>query len=127
MKKTFIILVVSIFLFKCKNEINYENDAELCEILAVMLESDQRIRKLPEMANPFFKIMDSIRTANNLTTEDYAKLPGQEQLNWGKIGREIADKKPKTPKKIIDSLWVIQHKIDKKNTLLLIDIIRKRG
>ena len=111
----------------CKEENNYENDAELCLILAEMIESDQRIRNLPELTDPFFEILDSIRTANNLTREAYSNLSEEEQLNWGKIAREIAEKRPKGSKRVRDSLWEIQTEIDKENTKLLIDITKKRG
>lgn len=111
----------------CKKENNYENDAELCSILAEMIESDQRIRKLPELTDPFFEILDSISTANNMTREDYSNLTKEEQLNWGNVAREIAEKRPKGSKKVRDSLWEIQSRIDRKNTKLLIEITRKRG
>jgi len=127
MKNILLTLIISTTILSCKKENNYENDAELCEILVGMYESDQRIRSLPEMTDPFFEILDSIKTANNLTREDYAKLTEEEQLNWGKVGRKIADRRPKISKEIKDSLWNIQSKIDYKNTKLLIDITKKRG
>jgi len=126
-KNIILIAFISTLVISCKKENNYENDAELCKILAQIHENDQRIRLLPEMTDPFFKIMDSVRTANNMTRETYGDLEKEEQLNWGKIGREIANKRPKAPQKVIDSLWEIQIELDKKNTRLLIDITRKRG
>lgn len=124
-----ILLTISILLIisSCKKENRYENDAELCALLSEMIISDQRIRELPELTDPFFEILDSIRSANNLPREVYTKLSKEEQLNWGKITREIANKRTESPKKIRDSLWAIQSEIDKKNTKLLIDITKKRG
>jgi hypothetical protein len=127
MRNILLILIISITLFSCKKENNYENDAELCSILAEMIESDQSIRNLSELTDPFFEILDSIRTVNNLTREVYSNLSKEEQLNWEKIAREIAEKQPKGSKRVRDSLWEIQLKIDKKNTKLLIDITKKRG
>ncbi|WP_298239297.1 hypothetical protein [uncultured Algibacter sp.] len=127
MRNILLTLSISIILLSCKKENNYENDAELCTILAEMIESDQSIRNLPELTDPFFEILDSIRTPNNLTREVYSNLSKEEQLNWGKIAREIAEKRPKGSKKVRDSLWQIQTGIDKKNTKLLIDITKKRG
>ena len=120
-------IMVSSTIFSCKTENNYENDAELCALLAEMFESDQSIRSLPELTDPFFEIFDSIRSANSLTREIYMKLSTDEQLSWGKIAREIAEKRPKGSKKVRDSLWKIQSEIDKKNTKLLIDITKERG
>lgn len=127
MRNILLTLIISITILSCKKENNYENDAELCSILAEMIESDQRIRNLPELTDPFFEILDSIRTENNLTREVYTNLSKEEQLNWGKIAREIAEKRPKGAKKVRDSLWEIQSQIDNKNTKLLIDITKKRG
>ena len=127
MKNILLILIILFSLFGCKPQNNFENDAELCGILAEMIQSDQRIRNLPELSDPFFEILDSIMIANDLTREVYSNLSKEEQLNWGKIAREIAEKRPKGSKKVRDSLWDIQEEIDKKNTKLLIEITKKRG
>jgi len=127
MRNILLTLIISITILSCKKENNYKNDAELCSILAEMIESDQSIRNLPELTDPFFEILDSIRSVNNLTREVYSNLSKEEQLNWGKFAREIAEKRPKGSKKVRDSLWEIQSEIDKKNTKLLIDITKKRG
>ena len=125
------IIVIVLFLFtlflSCKKENNYENDAELCALLSEMDISDQSIRKLPELTDPFFEILDSIRSANDLPREVYTKLSKEEQLNWGKLAKGIAEKRPGGSLKVIDSLWKIQSEIDRKNTKLLIDIVKKRG
>ena len=120
-------LTISVFFLSCKKENKYENDAELCVILAKMIESDQEIRNLPEINDPFFGILDSLRTVNNLTRETYSNLSDTEKLSWGKIAREIAEKRPKGSKRVRDSLWEIQTEIDRKNTKLLIEITKKRG
>jgi len=127
MKNILLTLIITMTFLSCKKENNYKNDAELCSILAEMFENDQRIRNLPEMSDLFFDVLDSIKTANNLTEEDYANLSTEEQLEWGKIAREIAEKRPNGSKEVRDSLWEIQTEIDKKNTKLLIDITEKRG
>jgi len=127
MKNILLTFIISLTILSCKKENNFEDDKELCGILAEMIQSDQRIRNLPELTDPFFEILDSIRTANNLTQEVYSNLSNEEQLSWGKIAREIAEKRPKGSKKVRDSLWDIQEEIDKKNTKLLIEITKKRG
>lgn len=127
MKNILLTLSILTIIFSCKKEKKYENDAELCALLSEMIISDQNIRELPELTDPFFGILDSIRSANNLPREVYTKLSKEEQLNWGKVAREIANKRNEGPKKVRDSLWEIQSKIDVKNTKLLIDIIKKRG
>jgi hypothetical protein len=118
---------VIISLLGCKSDVNYENDEELCILLSEMLESDQSIRKLPEFTNPYFKILDSIKSANSITEEEYAKLGNHEQVRFRKMAMEIARNRPKVSKSIHDSLWNIQSAIDHKNTQLLIDITKKRG
>ncbi|GGZ65759.1 hypothetical protein [Mesonia mobilis] len=127
MKKILLIILMVFCFYCCKNETNYNNNSELCSLLAEMTENDQRIRKLPEMTDPFFKILDSIILANYTSKYEYADLPRDKKLEWGKIARKIADKKTKAPKKITDSLWEIQSKIDIENTKTLIDITKKRG
>lgn len=127
MKKILVTLIISIIFFNCKKENNFENNAELCKILGKMTEDDQKIRGMPKLSDPFFEILDSIRTANKLTKEIYTSLSTEEQLEWGKVARKIADKIPKKSKKEIDSLWNIQTKLDNKNTELLIQIVKKRG
>lgn len=82
----------------CKKENTYENDAELCLILSEMFLNDQSIRNTPGIAGSFFEILDSIKTANNLTGEEYTELTKKEQLKWGKIAKEIAKKNPKYKK-----------------------------
>ena len=127
MRNILLTLIISITILSCKKENNYENDAELCSILAEMIESDQSIRNLPELTDPFFEILDSIRTVNSSISEVDSNLSKEEHPNWGKIAREIAEKRPKGSKRVRDSLWEIQSEIDKKNTKLLIDITKKRG
>ena len=127
MKKILITFLISFIILSCRNENNFENDSELCLILAEMFKNDQSIRNSPEIADPFLEILDSIKTANNLTGENYTKLNKEEQLKWGKIAKKIAEKRPKISKNIKDSLWNIQRDIDRKNTELLIEITKKRG
>ncbi len=120
----FILLTIS---SSCKNENTYENDAELCELLAKMIDDDQAIRNLPEMTDPFFEILDSIIAVNYSSRKVYAELPTEEQLAWGRVAREIRNKRPQPSKETVDSLWAIQKEIDLKNSKLLIDITKKRG
>lgn len=127
MRNILLTLFILITILSCKQKTNYESDEELCAILHKMIQSDQRIRNSPELKNPFFEILDSIQSANNLTKEIYSNLDKEEQLKWGKLAREIAEKRPNGSKKVKDSLWEIQSEIDRKNTELLIDITKKRG
>ena len=92
-----------------------------------MTEDDQKIRGMPKLSGSFFEIFDSIRKANNLTKEIYIKLSEKEQLEWGKVARKIANKRPEQSKKELDSLWGIQTELDNHNTELLINIVKKRG
>ena len=100
MKKILLIILMVFCFYCCKNETNYNNNSELCSLLAEMTENDQRIRKLPEMTDPFFKILDSIILANYTSKYEYADLPRDKKLEWGKIARKIADKKTKAPKRL---------------------------
>jgi len=126
-KSILIILIVSITFLNCRKENKFENNTELCKILGKMTEDDQKIRGTTKLFDPFFEILDSIKTANKLTKEIYTNLSTEEQLEWGKIARKIAEKRSKKSKKEIDSLWNIQTKLDNKNTELLIEIVKKRG
>jgi len=123
------LIIASIFLtiISCKNENNYDDDRELCRILGEMTENDQKYRNSPQLSEPFFKILDSLRITENLTREQYKKLPKEKQLEYGKRARAIADRIPKVDKKEKDSIWNLQIKFDEKNTELLIDITNKRG
>ncbi|NJB38202.1 hypothetical protein [Croceivirga sp. JEA036] len=127
MKKILLYILTVSFLYGCKTDNNYENNSELCALLNEMYQTDQSIRALPELTDSFFEILDSIRFANDLDRETYMKLGKEEQLAWGKIAREIADKRPKASEQTRDSLWKIQSQIDRKNTRTLIDITKNRG
>lgn len=64
-------LIISIFILGCNQESNHANAANLCALLSKMTISDQSIRVLPELTDPFFEILDAIKVANNLTRQDY--------------------------------------------------------
>ncbi|MEZ2414517.1 hypothetical protein ACA086_06085 [Muriicola sp. E247] len=125
--RTLLLFVLLTIFSSCKNENTYENDAELCELLAKMFDDDQAIRNLPEMTDPFFEILDSIIAVNYSSKKEYAALPTEEQLAWGRVAREITNKRPQPSQETVDSLWAIQKEIDLKNSKLLIDITKKRG
>ena len=65
MKNLLLTLIVLTFLLSCKKENNYENDSELCKVLAEMTESDQRIRNLPELKNGIERVKDSLWKIQN--------------------------------------------------------------
>lgn len=127
MKNTLTIFVLSILLSSCANENKNLNKKELCEILIELDLNDQKYRGMAEMNNPFFDVLDSLQSANNLTLKDYGKLPKEKQLEYGAKAKFIADKKPKFPKKIKDSLMRLQIELDNINTEKLIEIVKING
>ncbi|QNK78236.1 hypothetical protein H7F37_03900 [Winogradskyella sp. PAMC22761] len=127
MRKTISILIIPILLTSCIDKTKKLDKDELCEKLVDMSLSDQKYRGMREMSNPFFEILDSLRSANNLTLEDYGKLPKEKQLEYGAKAKSIADKKPKFPQSIKDSLMSLQIEVDNLNTEKLIEIIKING
>jgi hypothetical protein len=126
MKKILILIITVVILSSCKAKKEYENKNDLCAILGKATANDQKFRGMPEMTDPFFKILDSISQAAGISKEEYNALSTEEQLDWGKKARKIADKIPKN-KKSQDSLMQLQTVLDNENTELLIDIVKKRG
>ncbi len=116
----FILLNIS-----CEKKKNYEGK-KLCFILSEMIEKDQRYRISEALTDPIFEILDSIRTAEYITKEEYIQFPVEKQLAYGKKARKIADKR-KTNTKIADSLMQLQIVLDNENTERLIDIVKTRG
>lgn len=55
-----ITLVIIILQCACKNENNYENDTELCELLSKMTDDDQKIRNMDLLQNGTQKQKDSL-------------------------------------------------------------------
>jgi len=105
----------------------YQDNDALCSLLEKMTINDQRYRGLPEMGNPFFRILDSLQKVKGISMEEYAKLSQQEQLEWGKRAKTIANKVPRISQKKQDSLMQLQIELDNQNTAMLIDIINERG
>ena len=79
------------------------------------------------MTDPFFGVLDSLKTANNISNKAYSNLSRETQLEWEKKARVIADKIPQMSQQKQDSLMQLQIEIDNTNTELLIDIIKERG
>jgi len=104
---------------------SYEG-ANLCKLIEQMNDKDQEKRAL--IQDPFFSILDSLWTANGLTFEEYQKIPREEQLEYGKKARKIANTtfQLQSPAQQ-DSIMNLQVQLDNENTELLIDIIEKRG
>jgi hypothetical protein len=127
MNKILILCLPLIILSSCQEKNKYEDKDELCRILGEITANDQKYRGLPEMTDPFFNVLDSLRTANNMSKEDYGNLSRNEQLEWGKRTRAISEKINRISKKEQDSLMNLQIEIDNKNTKLLMDIIREKG
>ncbi|CAL2083113.1 hypothetical protein [Tenacibaculum dicentrarchi] len=127
MNKTLTFLFSLIILSSCQEKKNFENKDELCKIIVGIIESDQKYRGLPEMEDPFFSVLDSLRKVNNIEVKDYANLSREQQLEWGKKAREISDKISQTSKHKQDSLMRLQIEIDNHNTELLIDIVKEKG
>jgi hypothetical protein len=113
------VLLLLVFILGCKSkDKNIYEGENLCEIIKTMNEDDQEYRSL--IRDPFYNILDSIKTAKKLTTE--------EVVEYIVIAKEIAQtRKLKFNEKEIDSIMVLQKKLDNKNAELLIDIIKKRG
>jgi hypothetical protein len=127
MKKSLILIFIITVIISCNKKTKYENTNELCNLLGEMTENDQKYRGMSEMTDPFFEILDSLKTINNISKNDYTNLSREQQLEWEKKARKIANKYSKTSEKIKDSLMNLQIEIDDKNTEILIDIIKEKG
>jgi len=127
MKNILPILIILLLFSSCVNKEKQLDKDELCTILIDMLLTDQKYRGMTEMNNPFFEVLDSLRSANNLTLEEYGKLPLEKQLEFGTKAKLIADKKPKVPQHIKDSLMNLQVVIDNQNTETLINLVKTNG
>ncbi|WP_430409992.1 hypothetical protein [Kordia sp.] len=123
MKKIILLLLV---LASCKTAKKL-NNSELCDVLSNLHLQDQFYRGMQELEDPFFMVLDSLMDINNLSRSEYAKLPQNEQLAFGKIARKIADTKPKISKAEEDSLMVLQKELDYKTTEKLLEIVKKYG
>jgi hypothetical protein len=84
MKKIALILLTALTIINCKQEKNYTDRNKFYKILGQMTADDQKYRGLPEMKDPIFGILDSLKRENNLSNSDYGKLTAKEQLDWGK-------------------------------------------
>ena len=121
------ILALIVTLTSCKLN-KYKNNETLCEVLVEIYDDDQQYRGMEsELVDPFFKILDSVRISRDLTKKEYRALTEKQQLDYGKIAREIANKKNEVSNKVKDSLWILQSALDLKNTKLLLEIIKERG
>lgn len=121
------LLLVFFITSSCKSN-KYEDNEVLCEVLVNIYNNDQKYRgKESELVDPFFKILDSIMISEGLTKKEYRKLNKDEQLAYGKIARGVADERNDVSKKVKDSLWALQSKLDSKNTEVLLKIIEERG
>ncbi len=121
-KITILILVI---LYGCKT--NTDNSENICETLSIMYKKDQKYRGLEFVQDPIFSILDSLKEAKGIDKMEYAKWPKDAQLKFGKMAREIADKSKYTSKREIDSMMLLQEKIDAKNTVELIQIVKDYG
>lgn len=118
---------MAILLLGCSNQKSKQYKGEnLCRLIKQMNEDDQKYRGLPVARDPFFEILDSIKRARGISDDEYANFTKEKQLEYGKIAQAIADK-IKRPEKFLDSLNKLQKKLDRKNTELLIDIIKTVG
>lgn len=123
--KTSLIALI-ILVASCKQKEEKYEGKRLCEITKKIIDDDQKYRGL--IQSLFFEVLDSIKKSNKITDLMYMQLPKKEQLSYGKIAREIANKSSKKHKnKDRDSLMALQILLDNKNTELLIDIIETRG
>ncbi|WP_156169078.1 MULTISPECIES: hypothetical protein [Kordia] len=120
------IIVLFIILISCKTEKKMTN-SELCNELSNLHLQDQYYRGLQELEDPFFVVLDSLMGVNNLSHSEYANLPEEKQLKFGKIARKIADTKPKILPQAQDSLMNLQKEIDYKTTKSLLQIVNKYG
>ena len=124
MKKN--LFLFTILFISCVSEKKLNNQ-ELCSVLTELHIQDQFYRGLPEMEDPFFSVLDSLISANNYTRKEYVKLPKETQLNFGKIARQISDKKERILKKEEDSLLRLQKEIDYQTTERLLKIVKNQG
>ena len=117
------------FVFSCKKGGDYpynKSKGEFCEMLGKMYEDDIKYRTM--IQDPYFEIIDSIRTAEGLDITSYKELPEKEQLAYSKKANAIADKRSeKFTKKENDSLMQLQVTLDNRNTEKLIKITQEFG
>jgi len=127
MNKTLNLFFFLIILSSCQEKKKYDDRDQLCKVLGEMTINDQKYRGLPEMIDPFFRVLDSLQEVNNISNADYGKLTTEEQLEWGRKARAISEKIPQMSEQKQDSLMQLQIKLDNINTELLIDVTKEIG
>ena len=123
--KYFKIFLAFIFILSCKTR-KFKSEEDKCIYFENLIKSDQFYRGSELMVDPFFKILDSLRISEGLTKEDYKSLSVDQQLEYGKRARFIANKNPSNPK-VEDSLMTLQIHLDNKNTKSFLNYIKKFG
>lgn len=123
-----IMFVLILSTTSCKDEAKVHLDnAAICKLLSEMTQHQNSIQKTSQRIDPFFEVLDSMRIAQNLSRDAYAKLPREEQLQWGKQARMIAKNRSKNAQQYKDSMQIAHLKQRAKNTQKLIAIIKERG
>lgn len=120
-----LLFILSCFTILCKGQVRDSED--LCAKLVKMYEQDQLYREMEEVEDPFFRVFDSIRHLEGISREDYMKYSKNQQLEYGKRIRGIVNEMNLKNQNKLDSLMMIQKKIDIQNTRALLDIISKDG
>lgn len=134
MKKSLLITVTSLTVIivccRSKNINDNQNKIEknkICELIVEMQEDDQKYRGMSIMRDPFYEILDSIILNQGISHQEYGNLSKDQQQEYGRRARKIADDRPHTSQKIKDSLMILQKALDNKNTEMLIRIIKANG
>jgi hypothetical protein len=102
-------------------------EADLCEKLQAMVESDQKYRGSNESVSEKYQVtLDSLLIAHKLTKESFESKSNQFQ---GLIKKEALQLAVKNLEPIManDSLRDVQIKIDNRNTKELIQLVKKHG
>lgn len=129
MRQSLLIMLILISTFSCqnKNAKTYQDNAKLCDLLSQIAEHQEQLSKSSKYVDPFFEVLDSMRIAQHMSREDYAKLPREEQIQWGNQARIIAKQRSEKALHYRDSIQQELTIITKQNTEALIAIIKERG
>lgn len=124
--KYVLIIIVYFLVLSCKST-KYSKQENSCNFLVELYNNDQLYRNMPELIDPFFKILDSIKSAEGISNDEYTDLSREEQLAYGKKARSIVKKISSIAQKKKDSLMDLQVKLDNRNTRQLLSFVKKKG
>lgn len=123
---TFFAILIILGCEKDHKKATFKN-RDVCRLIDSLNYKDNLYRGDERIIDPFFKILDSIRLSEGISSEMYGTFSVNKQLEYGKKARKITDKLEPINQKLKDSLMLLQNKLDDQNTKILISFIKTKG